>query len=162
MRMRRVSSDSCAVVTGGACSDGARRGAETLSEAARKMRVVAGVGNIAERLTSLHQRAAFDQMPRMIQICSDRMSPRAGRARWCALVRTIRRDRLTTPAVEPPRFRSWQPRSLAGSLASGQPTDVDCSTISARTRSLVYRPWTGRRTTSRTRPGSGESPPRSR
>ena len=78
MRMRRVSSDSCAVVTGGACSDGARRGAETLSEAARKMRVVAGVGNIAERLTSLHQRAAFDQMPRMIQICSDRMSPRAG------------------------------------------------------------------------------------
>src|ERR1700754_1485047 len=52
------------------CSDGARRGAETLAESARKMRVIAkaaGVGNIAERLTCLHQRAAFDQMRRMIQ-----------------------------------------------------------------------------------------------
>ena len=70
-RMRRASSaDPCAVVTGGARSDGARRGAETPAEAARKMRVVAkaaGVGNIAEWLTCLHQRAAFDQTRRMIQ-----------------------------------------------------------------------------------------------
>ena len=58
------------IATGGACSDGARCGAETLAEAARKMRVVAkaaGVGNIAERPTCLHHRAAFDQMRRMIQ-----------------------------------------------------------------------------------------------
>jgi hypothetical protein len=54
-RMRRAS--TCAVVTGGACSEGAWRGAETLAEAARKMRVVAeaaGVGNIAERPACLH------------------------------------------------------------------------------------------------------------
>src|ERR1700743_1652180 len=65
-----VGADSCVVATGGACADGARCGAETLSESARKMRVVAkaaGVGNIAERVTCLHQCAAFDQMRRMIE-----------------------------------------------------------------------------------------------
>src|ERR1700754_5101138 len=52
------------------CSDGARRGAEALAESARKIRVIAkaaGVGNIAERLTCLHQRATLDQMRCMIQ-----------------------------------------------------------------------------------------------
>src|ERR1700753_591298 len=52
------------------CADGARRGAETPAESARKVRVIAkaaGVGNIAERLTCLHQRAALDKTRRMIQ-----------------------------------------------------------------------------------------------
>ena len=65
-----VGADSRFVMTGVARSDGARRGAETLAESTRKMCVIAkaaGVGNIAERLTCLHQRAAFDQMRRMIQ-----------------------------------------------------------------------------------------------
>src|SRR5262249_21073433 len=66
----KVGADACVVATNGACSDGARRGAETPSKSAREMRVVAkaaGVGDIAERLTCLRQRAAFDQTRRMIQ-----------------------------------------------------------------------------------------------
>jgi hypothetical protein len=68
--MANVDAGSRVVAAGGACSDGARRGAETLSESARKMRVVAkaaGVGDVAERLACLDQRAAFDQTRRMIQ-----------------------------------------------------------------------------------------------
>src|SRR5215468_5662882 len=66
----RVGADACVVATNVACSDGARRGAEAPSESARKMRIVAkaaGVGDIAERLTRLRQRAAFDQTRCMIQ-----------------------------------------------------------------------------------------------
>src|SRR5262245_38277115 len=58
------------VATSDACPDGARRRAETLAETSRKMRVVAkaaSVGDIAERLACLRQRAAFDQTRRMIQ-----------------------------------------------------------------------------------------------
>src|ERR1700743_2720061 len=52
------------------CADDARRGAETPAESARKIRVIAkaaGVGDIAERLTCLHQRTTLDQMRSMIQ-----------------------------------------------------------------------------------------------
>ena len=48
---------------------GARGAAETPAESARKMRVIAkaaGVGNLAERLTRLHQCTAFDQMRSVI------------------------------------------------------------------------------------------------
>src|SRR5262249_20949028 len=58
------------VVVRVACSDGARRGAKTLAESTRKMSVIAkaaGVGDIAERLTCFRQRAALDQVRRMIQ-----------------------------------------------------------------------------------------------
>src|ERR1700753_1768742 len=61
---------SASSLPGTPCADGARRGAETPAGSARKIRAIpkaAGVGNIAERLTCLHQRVAFDQVRRMIQ-----------------------------------------------------------------------------------------------
>lgn len=58
-------------------------------------------------------------------------------------MRTIGRDRLTTSAVQPPRFLSWQPRSFKRTTDRRR-----------LIRSLVRRPRAGRRTKSRTRLGS--------
>src|SRR5262249_38410306 len=60
----KAAATSCAVVTHGTCSDGARRGTEPLAKSARKMGVIAkaaGVRDITKRLNRLRQRAAFDQ-----------------------------------------------------------------------------------------------------
>ena len=70
LTLPNVGGDSCVAVTSGSCSDAARRGAETSAESARKIRVIAkaaGVGDLGERLTCFHRRAAFNQMCRMIE-----------------------------------------------------------------------------------------------
>src|ERR1700722_7300546 len=85
-------------------SDGARRGTETLAESAGKMGVIAkaaGVGNLTERLTCLHRRAAFDETRRPIQTARGYVIPAC---------RPGDRDKLVQIAQGKPRLVSHRAR----------------------------------------------------